>query len=301
MKIQIQGVFVKEKIFVKLLFFSMFAIFGLLIGAMLAHIIFGGEESVSSLRGSQFIVSIFCFALPAFASAQLFSKNTWQYLQIKSYPSTKNVGLTVLIFLLILPFVNLLASWNEQLSLPDSMSAVEKAMHSMEDLAKAVMLKFLSQQSLMDLVANLFFLALLPALTEELFFRGTLQRILLEKINVHAAIWISAAIFSAYHMQFFGFIPRLLLGALLGYLVLWANSLYLSIIAHFINNASLVVCYYLWKNQLISFDIEKIGVGEQSWLGLVSLVLIVPLIVILAKRNRLKKMADLDKFYVYEE
>lgn len=282
----IQGVFAKENVFVKLLFFSFFAVFGLLLGGVLAHFIFPDSTTIAHMRGAQFLVSITSFAMPAFLSALIFHTDSLSYLNLNRLPSLSNSILAIVLFLVMLPFINLFASWNSQISLPASMSQLEAVLRHMEQLAADITLKMLSQQSVSDLIANLFFLAILPAITEELFFRGALQRILQQKFNIHYCIWISAAIFSAYHMQFFGFIPRLLLGALLGYLMLWGNSIYLSMLAHFVNNATLVVFYFLWKNNYVAFNIEKLGVGEQSYLGLLSLVLLLPLIFLLAKRNR---------------
>lgn len=282
----IKGLFLKDSIFVKLFYFSFLSIFGLLLGAVLAHFAFPNTSSVNAMRGAQFLVSICSFALPAILAAFIFHKDARAYLRMKSVPNVLNSALAISVFLLVLPFINLLASWNEQLSLPASLSQLEALLRNMEQLATDLTQKMLSQQTFPDLLANLFFLALLPAITEELFFRGALQRILEQKFNKHLCIWIAAVIFSAYHMQFFGFIPRLLLGALLGYLMLWGNSIYLSMLAHFVNNASLVVFFFLLKNNYVAFNIEEIGLGTQSWLGITSLIISLPLIFILAKRNK---------------
>jgi len=88
-------------------------------------------------------------------------------------------------------------------------------------------------------------------------------------MNIHAAIWVTAFIFSAIHVQFYGFLPRILLGAAFGYMAVWSGSLWLPILAHFINNAVGVIAFYIVRKQSITFDIENVG-AENSWyLGLI--------------------------------
>jgi membrane protease YdiL (CAAX protease family) len=118
----------------------------------------------------------------------------------------------------------------------------------------------------------LIILALIPAVTEELFFRGMLQNLLKEKVSVHVAIWISAIIFSAFHMQFYGFIPRMLLGGLLGYFLLWSESLILPIIAHFTNNAIMIIAYFFIQKNHLPINMDNLGTNQQQWVGLFSLV-----------------------------
>ena len=125
-------------------------------------------------------------------------------------------------------------------------------------------------------------MAVLPALAEELTFRGVLQR-LLQGSNVsdfhtvkvpHIAIWVTAILFSAIHMQFYGFIPRMLMGALFGYMLVWTGSLWVPILMHFTNNAMAVILYFVATRA--GWDMEKvdaIGTGDTLWLGIVSIVL----------------------------
>jgi len=101
------------------------------------------------------------------------------------------------------------------------------------------MLSFQDSTPLWPVVVSV---ALLPAICEEWVFRGTLQPIVARATkNYHAGIWISAVLFSAIHMQFFGFLPRLLLGASFGYLVVHSGSIWPAILAHFVNNVSVVL------------------------------------------------------------
>ncbi|MFM7813318.1 MAG: type II CAAX prenyl endopeptidase Rce1 family protein [Flavobacteriales bacterium] len=87
-------------------------------------------------------------------------------------------------------------------------------------------------------------ISIIPAICEEMFFRGLLQPLLSSIYrNHHIGIWITAGIFSLIHFQFYGFLPRLLLGALLGYLMVWSGSLWSSMFAHAVNNATAILVF----------------------------------------------------------
>jgi hypothetical protein len=121
-----------------------------------------------------------------------------------------------------------------------------------------------------DLVLNLFVLAVIPALGEELLFRGLLQKMFNELFkNKHIAILVTAAIFSAIHMQFYGFIPRMLLGALFGYLLVWSGSIWVPVLAHFFNNAMVVIFSYLSSKSLLPFDENTIGTENNHMILLI--------------------------------
>ena len=77
-----------------------------------------------------------------------------------------------------------------------------------------------------------------------------------ERGNIHLSIWASAIIFSAIHFQFYGFIPRLLLGALFGYLYYWSGNLLIPMFAHFVNNAFGVIMIYLHRHEITDLNVE---------------------------------------------
>jgi len=128
---------------------------------------------------------------------------------------------------------------------------------------------------------------LLPAFGEELFFRSALQGLFSRTMNVKLAVWIAAIIFSAIHFQFYGFVPRMLLGAFFGYLLAWSENLWLPILAHFANNVLAVIFFYLKTNGYKVIDIDTIGIGSTLWLGIVSgLLAIVGLFLFQKRFNR---------------
>ena len=155
-------------------------------------------------------------------------------------------GVVCAIILVSGPVIEWTSMLNQHLVLPSWMNSIETWMRSSEDQATEITKAFLSTKSIGGLLGNLVIVAVLPALGEELLFRGLLQKLIKRMTgNGHAAIWITAALFSALHLQFFGFLPRLLLGALFGYLLEWTGMLWLPILAHFINNATGVITYFV--------------------------------------------------------
>ena len=133
-------------------------------------------------------------------------------------------------------------------------------------------------------------IAILPALGEELMFRGVIQRILTNWTkNYHWGIWITAFLFSAMHMQFYGFLPRMALGAMFGYLLVWTGTMWVPILAHFVNNAMGVLGYYFIGKGVISKDVEEWGTGtEQLPLAIFSIA-IVGFLLFLIYRGELHK------------
>lgn len=167
----------------------------------------------------------------------------------------------VLAFVLVLAFIPVnskFIEWNAAMDLPDALSGLEKWMRDKEDQL-SVMTEFLtSYKSFGQLLIALFVVTLLPALGEEMLFRGVIQTKLFQELrNIHVAIWLSAAIFSAIHFQFYGFLPRMMLGALFGYLYYWTGNLGVAILAHFVNNGFVLVMMYLHNVGLVKINIEE--------------------------------------------
>jgi len=159
--------------------------------------------------------------------------------------------LLVLIFAMMFisaPLIELLSNINQKMNLPPFL----KWMRDSEDSAQKLTDVMLQMNTVWSMIFNLIFVGLLTAIVEEFMFRGCLQTIF-EKWtkNTHAAIWITAILFSAFHMEFFGFLPRLLLGVMFGYFVAWSGSIWTSVWAHFINNGTDVVLTYLSQHKKI--------------------------------------------------
>ncbi|MDF2432907.1 MAG: protease family protein [Mucilaginibacter sp.] len=163
--------------------------------------------------------------------------------------------LVLLIMLLSSPTIEVLSNINQQLQLPHFLSGVQKWMEDSEKTAQKVTEAMLHMGTLGDMLFDLAIIGLVTAIAEEFMFRGVLQTIFARWTqNYHAAVWITAILFSAFHMEFFGFLPRLLLGALFGYFVMWSGSIWPAVCGHFINNGTAVIVTYLYQHKIIKLN-----------------------------------------------
>jgi uncharacterized protein len=169
------------------------------------------------------------------------------------------IPMAMLLVLMFFPFNEFFIKLNESMELPKSMNGLQTWMKNSEDNT-AKMMKFLMDfQTIPQFIIAFIVIACFAGIGEELIFRGILQNLFLKKFNNHhVAIWLAAAIFSAIHFQFYGFVPRMLLGAMFGYLYVWTGNLWVPIIAHITNNGFIVIMMYLNKIGIFSGDIEKL-------------------------------------------
>lgn len=201
----------------------------------------------------QALTAIFGFIiLPLFLMSR-------QGFSIKSY-FTKRTSITVVVVavFILLSFMvvdSVIAVWNKNLDFPSWLDDFEQWARKWED-HQAQMSTFLTQfDDIGALIVGLIVVAVIPGLGEEILFRGIIQNEFLRGTkNIHIAIWVSAFLFSAFHFQFFGFVPRLLLGALFGYLYYWSGSIWVPIVAHFFNNGLIVLALYIHQHGNLPVD-----------------------------------------------
>ena len=193
----------------------------------------------------QLVQSIAMFVVPPILAAVLFSKSPASWLGFNK-PAAKAVFFAIVIMIVIQPFVSLTSELNMQFSLPESMDRLMQWMQTTEEAANSLMFSFLDTTDPVVILYNIFLIAIVPAVGEELLFRGGIQSLLIRWLkNHHVAIIATAILFSAMHMQFLTFLPRFVLGLVLGYLMVYGRSIWYSIIGHFTNNfLSLVVFHY---------------------------------------------------------
>ena len=185
----------------------------------------------------------------------------------------------VVLMFISLPVTNQLTRWNEAMSFGGVFEKLEEYLKMLEETAAATTEKMLNVDTIGGLLLNLLVIALIPAVGEELTFRGVLQQGLMRRVkSPHVAILLSAAIFSFIHFQFYGFLPRMFLGILLGYMFYITGSLWTSIAMHFVNNGTAVVLYYLNYKGIIDIDPEHFGEMQYSWLTTISFVVTAALI-----------------------
>ena len=247
-------------------------------------------ENLNFLKYFQVLQSIGLFVVPPFILAMLYHENIGEFLQINRSARSQTYFLAAISLLIVIPFINFLGSLNSQMKLPESFSGIESWMKTMEDSAEIMVEKFMKVEHISGLMFNIFMIAILPALGEELLFRGVIQRIFTNWAkSYHWGIWIAAFLFSAMHLQFYGFLPRMVLGAMFGYLLVWTGTMWVPILAHFVNNTIGVLSYYLMDKGIISKEIEEWGTGsEQFPIALLSFVL-AGLLLYLIYRGELNK------------
>ncbi|MFN8257635.1 MAG: CPBP family intramembrane glutamic endopeptidase [Bacteroidales bacterium] len=203
-------------------------------------------QNVPLLKFLQAFYSIGLFVFPPFIVAFFFSQNIGKYLKINNLPIIPSVVLVIITVLVSLPLIDFIVSLNLKIRFPANMAGIEKELKAFEQEADNLSTSFLQANSAGEFIANMIVMALIPAIGEEFLFRGIFQRLIKEWTGKdHLAIWITAFMFSAMHMQFYGLIPRMLLGAYFGYLLLWSGNLWLPVIAHFVNNTIAVLIFYL--------------------------------------------------------
>lgn len=187
--------------------------------------------------------------LPSIVFTFLTNLKPWESIGLQKIRPLKWMLLSIVIIVSIQPLVEWLSYINNQMSLPASMAGIEAWMREAESAAAQITAQILSGNQPKNIIANIFIMAIIPAIGEELIFRGCFQKVIGQWWkNPHLAILVTAILFSAIHMQFFGFIPRFILGMVLGYLFYWSKNIWVSILAHFINNAMTVGLYYYYVN-----------------------------------------------------
>ena len=250
---------------------------------------FNNPDSIRILKYFQVVQSIGVFIIPPFILGWLFNGDIAQYLSLNKNINFASVLLVLVLSFAASPFINLIGDLNENMRLPDWLSGMENWMKNTEEKAAELTEIFLKVETTGGLMFNIFMIAFLPAIGEELLFRGVIQRIFTNWTrNSHWGIWISAILFSALHMQFYGFIPRMFLGVLFGYLLVWSGSIWLPIVAHFINNGIAVIAMYMIDKGLLSSDIEDIGTTSDSYyMAAVSFLLIVVFMLMIKRQNKL--------------
>ncbi len=249
----------------------------------------GDAGETVSIYVSSALQSVFAIALPAYLAVALTDVRPFRYLKIgNNGRMMRKIVFAVLIFCVSYLFASFLAQWNSSMELPESMSDMEQMMRSMEDAAMETTELLLSGSTPGALILNLVIVAGLAAASEELFFRGALQQFLQEKFrNGHAAVWLTALIFSMVHFQFYGFLPRLVLGALLGYLFFYTQNLWIPVIFHFINNATVIVLHYFWGDSEWFSRLDEMPVTFPYLIAaIVSALLTLLLFWIYVKRNQ---------------
>ncbi|MBQ9296203.1 MAG: CPBP family intramembrane metalloprotease [Paludibacteraceae bacterium] len=264
----------------------------------------GGSQSTVSLKWLQLLQTVATFLLPGILGAWFWSEDhkPFRWLKMDRSVSWQTALSAIAVMLCAIPAINLLADLNSRIQLPESLDFIEQILRQQEEAAAALTERFLQADNIWILLINIGLMALLPALAEETCFRGTLQQIIAGDnhpgtgARVHIAIWLSAFIFSAIHMQFYGFIPRMLLGAMFGYALVWTGSLWVPILMHFTNNGMAVMAYYITQRTASAPDetsiMDTIGTGDTWWTGVISIIATIALLGLIYQQTKKTKQNE---------
>jgi uncharacterized protein len=228
------------------------------------------------LKYFQIINQIGVFIAPAILFVILTDDHFSEYLGLDRGFKRVSILYGFVILVVSLPFINWLVSVNNGMHLPSFLTRVEEWMRQSEDSAQKLTDAFLATGTWGGLLVNLVMIGGLAAIGEELIFRGVLVRLFREWTgNVHLAVIIPALLFSALHLQFYGFFGRSVLGIVLGYLFVWSGSLWVPIVVHFFNNAMAVIISFLIQRGTVQTNLETFGSSNNGYIISGSFILMI--------------------------
>ncbi len=233
-------------------------IYGFSISDVLALGAYDDSRYVAASKMIQMLGSVGTFIIPAFLFSYLFDGDFFSYYKFRNPTGMAPMLLVILMMVSVIPFINYMAEINLKMEIP--IRALDQLLRTLESTAEEMMVAFTATKSFGGLLMNLLMIGVIAAVGEELIFRGLIQRLMTQMIkNPHLAILITALLFSAFHFQFFSFLPRFVLGLVLGYLMYYGQSIWYPILAHFVNNAMGVIYYYFNSRGSADDMLEEIG------------------------------------------
>lgn len=239
-------------------------IFMLVVASLISELLLSSMgSSPSSLRLQAIIQDLLVFILPPIVTAMITTRYPAELLEIMRGPRLAMILWAVVALVGSIPAMNVVIAWNDGWTLPDSMRWVRE----LEESARLTTEVMMQGTSVWSLIVSVLIVGVLTGVAEELFFRGGVQKLLMcTRINPHIAIWLAALIFSTMHLQVYGFVPRLLLGAFFGYAMYWSGSLWLPIILHALNNSLVVVTAWMAARGAVAqtTDLDHLGLGYEQ-------------------------------------
>jgi uncharacterized protein len=220
-----------------------------------------GKSSIPNYKTEllilQGIFSVGLFILSSVIYIFLFERKPLSSLNADDHFSIVSLILPGFIIIAFMPLNSWLIDWNQNISFPSFMSDFEEWAKNKEASAEELTKLLIDIKTPADFVLTFIIVAVIAGIGEELLFRGVIQNKLFALFkNIHVAIWASAILFSAIHFQFYGFVPRMMLGVIFGYLYYWSNNIWVPIIAHFTNNGFTVLGMYMYNLKMLNYNIE---------------------------------------------
>lgn len=234
---------------------------------------YANPKAVSLMKYFQVIQEVGIFIVPPLLAAFLFTSKPLRYLKLTDPSRWETWALATVIMATSIPAISQLIELNETMKLPGWLAGMELWMQEAEEQAKVLTEAFLDVNTVGGFLLNMIMIAVLPAIGEELLFRGLFQRLFNDWLgNIHIAIILTGFLFGAMHLQFYGILPRMVLGILFGYLFYWSGSLWIPIFAHFLNNAVAVTVSFLERQGLTGTGPGEFGTTHNLFLIISSFV-----------------------------
>lgn len=254
---------------------------------------YANSESINALKYFQVINQIGIFILPAIFYSYLDKRNVISTLKLNIKPKIITLIFASILIFVSIPFVDWMISVNQSMKFPEFLGNLENWFRESENQATALTELFLKVNTIWGLLFNIFMIGIMAAISEEFLFRGVLLKLFAEWTkNIHLAVIFSAILFSAFHLQFYGFLPRFMLGVLLGYLFVWTKSIWVPIFIHFLNNTIAIIVSFLFNKGVISFGIESVESYNNSvyWGSILLIIIFITLIFLNEKKKTSKNL-----------
>jgi membrane protease YdiL (CAAX protease family) len=237
---------------------------------------------INKFKWAQFTGSVISFILPAFFFGYYSSPKALPYIGVQKNVAPVILFASAVLLFCIQPFIGWLGEINANINF----GSFQKMLEDMEAVYNRALKVFLQMNSFSDLLVNLFIMALLPAIGEELFFRGALQKALLRMSNTPwVAILVSSAVFGLLHGTFFKLIPIFTLGLLLGTIYHITRNLWYTITIHFLNNAFAVLSVYYADSSRLLKRLASDDLSVPLYGALVSLVIAVAILYFIKRKS----------------
>ncbi|WP_288423151.1 CPBP family intramembrane glutamic endopeptidase [uncultured Spirosoma sp.] len=236
--------------------------------------------------GVQAVSHLSSCLVPALIYWYHFETRRWPDFQNRPIGAVSGLWIGLLSVVAILPINELIIDWNQHLPLPALLGPVGEWMHRKEQESSLLTAQLVAFNSVHQLLIAVGVIGFVAAIGEEIFFRGVVQHKLMEwTTNVHLSIWLAAVLFSIAHVQFYGFFPRLILGALFGYLYYWSGNLWVAVIAHLINNSLIVITLYFQQQTVYRHTNFRVDITSWFWI-VASLFAVLVLLIRFHRLNR---------------
>jgi membrane protease YdiL (CAAX protease family) len=248
---------------------------------------YSNPQVVNALKYVQALAAIGIFIIPSWHFAKAINRTPADYLKINRKTTVSELGIALAILIAVTPLISWLIYINQKIVLPPQYQQLEQQLKLAEQIAQQLTQAFLNVSTPMGLLSNIIVIAVIAAIGEEFLFRGVLQTFMRSVTNnAHVSVIFVAVVFSAFHGQFYGSIPRFVLGLILGYAFLFTGNLWISIFIHFMNNALAVIFSYPAIQQQLPAQLQQNYTFEAWYINLGSAVATILLLWLLRKTTK---------------